>query len=187
MNARQAAENAVHRLKTDDLAEIFSTEVSRRARFSGASRTNSKAASVTGEARRYAMASARILVADDDQPLLELYTQWLADLGYQTVQATTGNAALGRAASNRLDGALIDLCLPDMSGLEVVEALSLAGVPSIVVTGNGSCATAVAAMRRGALDFVEKPIDVDEFSRVIRQRTDTCPTSSSRKNRGNAD
>ena len=109
----------------------------------------------------------RILLVDHDQPLLALYAQLLSGHDCEVVQVTTGGAALRKAASREIDGAVIELGLPDISGLKVLEALSLGGVRCIVATSNGNCRTAVTAMRLGALDFLEKPIDPEDFLRAV--------------------
>jgi len=115
------------------------------------------------------MQMARILLVEDDQPLVALYAQWLAGVGCEVIQAATGGAALQCLASLAIDGAVIELVLPDMSGLRILEALRAAEVGCIVVTGNGSCRAAVSAMRLGALDFLEKPIDSDAFMGAVNQ------------------
>lgn len=112
---------------------------------------------------------ARLLIVEDDQPLRELYAQWGTQLGYETIQADTARAALQLSTQTAFDGALIDLWLPDLSGLAVLEGLRAVGVACIVVTGHGSCGAAVTAMRLGALDFLEKPLDWDGFVRAVIQ------------------
>jgi DNA-binding NtrC family response regulator len=83
--------------------------------------------------------------------------------------AANGRAALTIARRERLHGLILDLKLPDMDGLSVLEALLAAapGLPAIVVTGFGSIDSAVEAMKRGASDFLTKPIQVDALLSVL--------------------
>jgi len=84
---------------------------------------------------------------------------------YRVLQAANGRSAVAMARREKLSGMILDLKLPDMDGLSVLDAvLDLApGLPSIVVTGYATVDAAVEAMKRGAADFVSKPIEVDSL------------------------
>ena len=83
--------------------------------------------------------------------------------------AANGRAAVAVARRERLHALILDLKLPDMDGLSVLEAVlaEAPGLPAIVVTGFGSIDAAVDAMKRGASDFLTKPIQVDNLLSVL--------------------
>jgi two-component system response regulator HydG len=85
--------------------------------------------------------------------------------GYYVHQAPNGRSALSIARREKLHAVILDLKLPDMEGPAVLEAIldQLPGLPAIVVTGFASVDTAVEAMKRGATDFLTKPIQVDSL------------------------
>jgi DNA-binding NtrC family response regulator len=104
--------------------------------------------------------------------LVEDHTESRASLAYvlekrgETVhQAANGRAALAAARHAKLHALILDLKLPDMDGLSVLDAVleEAPGLPAIVVTGFGSIDSAVEAMKRGASDFLTKPIQVDNL------------------------
>jgi two-component system, NtrC family, response regulator HydG len=84
-------------------------------------------------------------------------------------QAANGRAAVALARRERLHAVILDLKLPDMDGLSVLEAVlaEKPGLPAIVVTGFGTIDSAVEAMKRGASDFLTKPIQVDHLLEVL--------------------
>ena len=103
-----------------------------------------------------------ILVVDDDPVQRRLLQANLKKLGYEPVMADSGETALdilsGPKAA-RIKAILLDLVMPEMDGIEVLEAMNTKGIgiPAIVQTAQGSVETAVNAMRAGAVDFVVKP------------------------------
>ena len=84
-------------------------------------------------------------------------------------EASNGRSALAAARRERLHALILDLKLPDMDGLSVLEAVlaEAPGLPAIVVTGFGTIDSAVEAMKRGASDFLTKPIQVDNLLKVL--------------------
>ncbi len=103
---------------------------------------------------------AVVHIVDDDESLRRALQRLLRAGGYTAL--TYGSAAAILEAAPRLSGCiLLDLRMPDMDALEVQARLSKLGIrlPVIVVTGHGDVPTAVRAMKAGAHDFLEKPID----------------------------
>ncbi len=88
---------------------------------------------------------------------------------YLTYQAPTGATALPIVARERLDFAVLDLRLPDMNGLELIERIKTVSPSTrvVVLTGYGSIATALEAMRLGASDYLAKPLDVDKVALAL--------------------
>lgn len=100
-----------------------------------------------------------LLLVDDDQLVLAALTRLFRKDGYRLVTAASGEEALARFASDPADAALIDYQMPGMDGLTLLKRLiHLApDLQVIMLTGQGNIATAVAAMKSGAVDFLEKP------------------------------
>ncbi len=119
---------------------------------------------------------ARLLLVDDDPPLLQLLTQLFIDAGYETEGVGTvkdGVAAVGRQA---FDVALIDLNLPDGTGLDLLTQLRTLRpeLSVILLTAASSVEAAVEAMRRGADNFVVKPVDPPELLAVVGKGIEAC-------------
>jgi two-component system, response regulator RegA len=106
-----------------------------------------------------------ILVVDDDAPLRERLARAFRERGYEVLQAADHDAALAIAARQPIDRAVVDLRMPGESGLVVVEELHARqpNMQIVVVTGYGSIATAVEAMRLGAHDYLTKPAHADQI------------------------
>jgi ActR/RegA family two-component response regulator/signal transduction histidine kinase len=111
------------------------------------------------------MTTTSILIVDDDGPLRSRLARAFADRGFDVVEAADHAEALAVAGSRKLARAVVDLRMPGPSGLAVVQ--DLLGVQSdlqiVVVTGYGSIATAVEAMRLGAHDYLTKPANADQI------------------------
>jgi DNA-binding NtrC family response regulator len=110
---------------------------------------------------------ARVLVADDDPFIARILEDRLAALGHDVVIATDGAEALARAED--ADIILLDLEMPALGGLEVLEALRARGSQAavIVITAHGDVDKAVRAMKAGAYDFVAKPFEARHLELII--------------------
>jgi DNA-binding NtrC family response regulator len=110
-----------------------------------------------------------ILVVDDDQTVRETLADYFDSLGYVVRSAATATAGRQAAAEHAPDVVLVDLRLPDASGLTLLEALRAddPGLGVIVLTGHADVPTAVRAMRQGALDFLEKPVDLEALGVAV--------------------
>ena len=117
------------------------------------------------------MPAGRLLVVEDRDPLRRMMQHALAGEGYEVVAVATGEEGIERLRSEPFDLVLTDLKLPGASGLDVLTAARERppGPPVVVLTGYGSVPTAVEAMRRGAYTFLEKPIEIDELSRLVSE------------------
>ena len=115
------------------------------------------------------MAAGRILLVEDRDSLRRLLARALADDGYEVAAAANGGDAIRLLGERPFDLVLTDLKLPDRSGLEVLAASrqSQPRVPVVVLTGYGSVGAAVEAMKLGAHDFLEKPLELPELSRLV--------------------
>ncbi|MDQ6634456.1 MAG: sigma-54 dependent transcriptional regulator [Gemmatimonadota bacterium] len=110
-----------------------------------------------------------VLVVDDDGTLRETLADFFDSLGYAVRTAGTASEGRQAAAAHAPDVVLVDLRLPDASGLTLLEALR-ADDPElgvIMLTGHADVATAVRAMQQGALDFLEKPVDLEALQVAV--------------------
>jgi DNA-binding NtrC family response regulator len=107
---------------------------------------------------------ASVLIVDDEKNILLTLSRALRMEGYEVDVAGSGKLALERAKSKSYDAILLDVRLPDLDGLELLRQLrSEQDVPVLVMSGHGNIDTAVAATKRGALDFLEKPISSERL------------------------
>jgi two-component system NtrC family sensor kinase len=110
------------------------------------------------------MTEERILIIDDSTELRSLLESILPFSGYKTLSASTGEEGLALATTVCPDVILVDLELPDTTGLKVIEELNQRGVeiPTIMITGYGSEGTAARALRLGAQGYLVKPFTTEE-------------------------
>jgi len=110
-----------------------------------------------------------LLIVEDEAALREVVAERLADQGYDVVQAANGEEAVDRLAEFAFDIVVTDLRLPGIDGGKVLEAAvsRYPDIIGIVVTGYGTVKDAVAAIKRGATDFVTKPFQFDELLHVL--------------------
>ena len=118
----------------------------------------------------------KVLVVDDDPDIVLMLTDRLEALGYATLVAGDGQRALELLESEEPGLVLLDLQMPRMTGLEVLEQLArheqaiLANRPPIIVmTAHGTIESAVEAMKYGAADFLTKPLDMDHLTLVMQK------------------
>ncbi len=118
---------------------------------------------------RDTMPAARILHVDDQPESHEWLKLALERKQYEVAVATDGHSALASFTTHRPDIVLLDHELPDQSGLEVLRQLKNADplVEVVMLTGHGSVSLAVEAMREGAFNFVEKPVEVAVLEAVL--------------------
>src|SRR5260370_14587870 len=105
---------------------------------------------------------AKILIVDDEQSIRSTLGKILEDEGHRTALCDSGEEALAQFARDEFDLIILDLWLPGIDGLSVLERLKSAGAPPvIVISGHGNIDTAVRATRLGAYDFLEKPLSLE--------------------------
>jgi two-component system nitrogen regulation response regulator GlnG len=115
--------------------------------------------------------SARILVADDEDSLRWVLEKGLRQVGYEVTSVTDGEAALRAFDAEPFDLVFLDVKMPGIDGLTVLERLR-EGRPDayvIVMTAHGTMDTAIKAMQRGAYDYLAKPFDLDEVLLVTER------------------
>jgi two-component system, OmpR family, KDP operon response regulator KdpE len=113
--------------------------------------------------------ASRVLVVDDEQPILRALGTNLRARGYAIDLAPTGEEALALAARHRPDAVILDLGLPGLTGIEVIEGLrGWTAVPIIILSARGAERDKVAALDAGADDYVTKPFGMDELLARLR-------------------
>jgi two-component system response regulator AtoC len=114
------------------------------------------------------MARPRSLIVDDDPEALQVLTEFVKREGFAVTTAATLNLAREAITADPPDIVLIDIHLPDGSGLDLLDASAPAGAPEVVlITGHASVETAVDALRRGAADYLTKPVDFARLKVVL--------------------
>ena len=116
---------------------------------------------MTAVASRYP--GAAILVVDDEAAIRDALRMILEYEGYRVLEAASGEDALSVLSRSHPDAVLLDIRMKGMSGLEALERIRALhpGLPVLMVSGHGTIETAVAALRLGAQDFLEKPLERD--------------------------
>jgi two-component system nitrogen regulation response regulator NtrX len=118
------------------------------------------------------MSSPRILIVDDEPGIRESLAGILEDEGFRAEAAATGEECLERLRAESFDAVLLDVWLPGMDGLAVLERVKEAAPDSapafIMISGHGSIESAVRATKLGAYDFLEKPLTIEKVLVVLR-------------------
>ncbi|MCU1523858.1 MAG: two-component system response regulator [Microbacteriaceae bacterium] len=118
----------------------------------------------------------KILIADDDPQIIRALKVTLGARGYDIVTANNGADALNQAIAHHPDLVMLDLGMPALNGIEVIEGLrGWTQVPILVVSGRTDAADKVAALDAGADDYVTKPFSVDELLARVRALTRRLP------------
>jgi two-component system response regulator RegA len=113
-----------------------------------------------------------LLIVEDDEVLRERLARAFRERGYEVGEAADADAALAAAGADSPEFVVADLRMPGRSGVELIREL-VALDPSttaVVLTGYGSIATALEAIRAGAVDYLTKPADVDQIEAALHRR-----------------
>src|SRR5687767_5340739 len=112
----------------------------------------------------------RILVVDDETGIREAIKMTLEYEGYKVDEARSGSEGLDKASRVPYDAILLDIKMPVLDGIEVLENLKDQKItsPVVMVSGHGDVHTAVECTKRGAFDFLEKPLNRDKLLLTVR-------------------
>ena len=116
------------------------------------------------------MSRPRIAVVEDEETIRIVLTRALEDEGYHVEAFAEGRPGLDALRTGGFDLAIVDIRLPDVSGLDLLSEarrLSRADLPVLVMTAESTMANAIEAMKRGAFDYVTKPFDIDEIRVLV--------------------
>ncbi len=124
------------------------------------------------------MSAARLLVVDDDRTFRLSTAALLRQDGHHVVEAEDGTAAVDRLKGDRFDLILLDLRMPGLDGIGIVEVLRTWGhdTPILMISGFGTVDTAVRALHTGADDFLTKPVEPDVLSARVESLLSRRPS-----------
>jgi len=119
----------------------------------------------------------RVLIVDDDAPLRNRLARALEQRGFATVVAASVAEGIELGSGNTPGYAVVDLRLEDGNGLEVVQVLrsSRPDIRIVILTGYGNIATAVRAIKAGAVDYLTKPVDADAVAAALLETEKPLP------------
>ena len=129
------------------------------------------------------------LVVDDEPDILELLEITLGRMNIQTCCAENLGAARQLLAKQRFDLCLTDMRLPDGDGLELIDYIQERGLslPVAVITAHGSIDVAIKAMKKGAFDFLTKPVDLAALRQLVNNALQTSQFQATGKDRRTRD
>lgn len=124
------------------------------------------------ERRKNEGTKPRILVIDDDEGIRKVLTEILTEKGYRVDSAETGREAIQKTNEKFYNMALIDIRLPDMSGVELLTKIkeTKPKMRKIIITGYPTLQNAVEALNRGADAYIIKPLNIDETLTTIEEQ-----------------
>lgn len=112
---------------------------------------------------------ANVLLVDDEEQFLNVFAERLKTRGLKIDTAASGEEAVTKSRGKELDAIILDLAMPGMGGLETLRKLREENpdLQVIILTGHGSVESGVEAMKEGAFDFMEKPVDITKIMAKI--------------------
>lgn len=127
---------------------------------------------------------ATLLVIDDEESLLYSLESGLAEDGLTVRTAATGQDGVDAVRNQAPEAVVLDMRLPDMTGLDVFDRIRRIDphLPVILLTAFATTETAIEAMKRGAFEYLLKPIDLHRLRDVVRRRV-RCPSHAARAGR----
>ncbi len=116
----------------------------------------------------------KVLIVDDEQVVRDSLSEWLREDGYEVGAVESGKKALEELGKSNWDILLVDLKMPEMDGLELLQKVKeiSPSIPVIIITAYATVDTAVKAMKEGAYDYLVKPFDPEEISLLMKRLTE---------------
>jgi DNA-binding NtrC family response regulator len=113
----------------------------------------------------------KILVVDDDADVRSILTKILSEKGFQTDEASSGKDAIEKATSEDFDIAILDLMMPEISGMDVLIELKKVKPKTkiIMITGFATIDNAVQSIKKGASDYITKPFKISDLDATIKR------------------
>lgn len=117
------------------------------------------------------MSDSTVLLVDDEKDFVEVLAERLEARGLTVDTAANGELALEKAGQRPFDAIVLDMAMPGMDGIETLKGLLQINpdIQVILLTGRATLGQAVEAMKLGALDFLEKPVDIDTLVAKIEE------------------
>jgi len=129
--------------------------------------------------------AAKVLLVDDEEEFIDLMSQRLETRGLKVVTVSSGEEAVKKVADQSFDVAVVDLAMPGIDGIETLIKIKAErpDIEVIMLTGQATVKSGIEAMKHGASDFLEKPVDLNvlmekmrdakrERMRVLEKRSD---------------
>ena len=115
--------------------------------------------------------SEKVLLVDDEGEFLEALSQRMTSRGMEVTTTTSAREAIKKVEEGSFDAVILDLMMPEMDGLEVLQTLKKKkpDIQVILLTGHASVAKGIEAMKLGAMDFLEKPAEIKELTEKIKK------------------
>lgn len=126
---------------------------------------------------------SKILIIDDERAIRRALREILEFENYEVEEAEDGKVGVEKATTEAFDIIFCDIKMPNMDGMEVLNALRESEVetPVIMISGHGNIDTAVQAIKKGAFDFIEKPLDLNRILVTVRNASDKSALVEERK------
>lgn len=114
---------------------------------------------------------ANILLVDDEEEFLKVLSQRLEGRGMKVDTSTTGEAAIEKAKAKGFDAIVLDLAMPGVDGMETLKRIKNDNpdLQIIMLTGHATVDKSVEAIKEGAVDFMEKPVDLNKLLKKIEE------------------
>lgn len=115
--------------------------------------------------------SDKVLLVDDEQDFLDALAQRMRNRGMEVTTTTSAEDALAKVTEEPYDAIILDLMMPKMNGLTLLKSIKQERpeLQIILLTGFPSLEKGIEAMKSGAVDFLEKPADVDQLTTIIQK------------------
>ena len=125
----------------------------------------------------------KVLIVDDERAIRNSLKEILGDEGYDVDTAEDGAAALEMTANEKYDVIFCDIKMPNMDGIEVLDTMIKNGIDAaiVMISGHGDISTAVECIKKGAFDFVEKPLDLNRVLITIKNDSDRVHLTTQNK------
>lgn len=125
----------------------------------------------------------KVLIVDDERAIRNSLKEILGDEGYEVDTAEGGQIALEKCSQGKYDVVFCDIKMPNMDGLEVLDSLVKNGTDAaiVMISGHGDISTAVECIKKGAFDFVEKPLDLNRVLITIKNATERVHLTNQNK------
>lgn len=117
---------------------------------------------------------AKILIIDDEKPIRVSLREILEYEGHEVSEAQDGMEGVMHATKGKFDAIFCDIKMPKMDGLDVLDMFEQKGVsaPVIMISGHGTVETAVQSLKKGAFDFIQKPLDLNRILLTLKHATE---------------
>jgi DNA-binding NtrC family response regulator len=117
------------------------------------------------------MAGEKVLLVDDEEEFTHILSERMKARGLTVVTAQNGRAALEKTKEESFDAIILDMLMPEMGGIETLKRLLEISpdLQIIILTGHATVEKGVEAVKLGAMDFLEKPADIDKLMAKIKE------------------